>query len=261
LTPAAGRRGRCVLVIHRVVGGPLERDHDLSVTEFETLVRRLVDSRTAISADLGAAPDDGAVVLTFDDASSDHVAAAETLTGLGIPAVFFASAGVLGTPGHLDGPALRALADAGHVIGSHGWSHARLDRVSGEDLDRELVASRAALEDEVGRPVTLFAPAGGIGRPDLEERLRAAGYVASRSTRWGIHRRAADAWDIPTVPVTEMTAARGWVGSATTKLRLPLTMVAVGLVRSVLRPDVRSSLRGRILGRTGNAAEPPRPDA
>jgi Polysaccharide deacetylase len=259
MSPRLGSRstGRCVLVCHRVVSGPLERDHDVAWPEFLTLIDRLLAAGITFARDLAAEPDDGAVVLTFDDATCDHQALGRTLAERGVPAIFFVPAGLLGVPGHLDEADLRELVEGGHVIGSHGWSHKRLDQVSEAELATEFDASRAKLEDLTGGPVTLFAPAGGIGIPSLPRRLEAAGYVASRSTRWGIYRRRSDRWSIPTVPVTPVTADRGWVASAATERRLPVAMVALGAVRDVLGPGARTALRGQLHRRH---AAPPLPE-
>lgn len=256
-TVGSGSRadGRPVLIFHRVVPGPLERDHDLLWSDFLTLLDRLQAAGCTFARDLEADPADGAVVLTFDDTSSDHMAVANALAERGVPAVFFAPAGHLGTPGHLDEASLRELVAGGHVIGSHGWSHARLDQVSERDLRTEIESSRAKLEDLAGIPVTLFAPAGGIGFRSLPERLEAAGYVASRSARWGIHRRSSDRWRIPAVPVTHVTFDRGWVVAAATNKRLPVVMSVLGAVRSVMSPDTRTSLRRRLYALRGVSAD------
>ena len=179
-------------------------------------------------------------------ARRDHQALGQALAERGVPAIFFVPAGLLGVRGHLDETDLQELVAAGHVIGSHGWSHDRLDLLPAADLATEFESSRAKLEDLTGAPVTLFAPAGGIGIPSLPERLEAAGYIASRSTRWGIQRPRGDRWSIPTVPVTPVTADRGWVVSAATEQRLPVAMIALGAVRDVLGPRIRTALRGQL---------------
>jgi peptidoglycan/xylan/chitin deacetylase (PgdA/CDA1 family) len=225
--------------------------------DFLALLDSLLAAGCRFADDLGAEPRDGAVVLTFDDATADHRALGEALAERGVPAIFFVPAGLLGTPGHVEAAAIRELAARGHVIGSHGWSHRRLDRLAESDLSREIDGSRARLEDLTGTPVTLFAPAGGIGIPTLPERLRAAGYVASRSTRWGIHRRAAERWSIPAVTVTRFTADRGWVTAAATQRRLPPQMLAVRAIRDMLGPDIRTVVRGLLHRRHDGAAASP----
>ncbi len=215
-------------------------------SDFFALIETLVEGGCVFAPNLDAEPGDGATVLTFDDATSDHRRLAHALADRGVPAVFFISAGLIGTPGHLDEAALRELVAGGHVIGSHGWSHQRLDRVPEKDLGREIDSSRSFLEDLTGEPVNYFAPAGGIGVHSLAPRLRAAGYTASRSTRWGIHRRIADRWHIPAVPITRVTADHGWVAVAATERRLPVAMIALGAVRGALGNDARTRMRGRL---------------
>jgi hypothetical protein len=233
MTPTSGSpaAGRCVLVSHRVLKGRLERDHDMAWPDFLGLVDGLASDGCTFVPDLADEPRDGAVVLTFDDATSDHRHVAHALADRGVPAVFFIPAGLLGTPGHLNAGDLREMTAAGHVIGSHGWSHRRLDLVPEADLAREIDSSRAYLEDLTGAPVTLFAPAGGIGIRSLAPRLRAAGYTASRSTRWG-----------------------GWVAVAAIERRLPVAMIALGAVRGALGNDARTSVRGRLHRRSATAA-------
>ena len=218
----------------------------MSSPAFLTLIDRLLAAGVTFGLDLAGVPDDGAVVLTFDDATRDHQALGRELADRGVPAIFFVPAGLLGLPGYLDEADLQELVAAGHVIGSHGWSHKRLDLLPSADLAAEFESSRAKLEDLTGAPVTLFAPAGGIAIPSLPRRLEAAGYIASRSTRWGIQRPRGDRWSIPTVPVTPVTADRGWVASAATERRLPVAMIALGAVRDVLGPGARTALRGQL---------------
>jgi peptidoglycan/xylan/chitin deacetylase (PgdA/CDA1 family) len=249
--------GRRVLVFHRVLPAPLGRDHDLAWPDFLMLINRLVAAGITFTTDLAGAPRDGAVVLTFDDATTDHRDVGQELADRGVPAVFFVPAGLLGLPGQCRAAEIRSLAEEGHVIASHGWSHQRLDLLPESDLPREIESSREKLEDVVGIPVTLFAPPGGIGVESLPERLAAAGYVASRSVRWGIHEPNSDRWQIPTIPVTQVTADRGWVVKAATEGRLPPVMLALRSVRDTLSPDARTRLRHLLHRRHGTAASRP----
>ena len=61
--------------------------------------------------------------------------------------------------------------------------------------------------------------------------------------RWGIYENAAERWRIPCVPVTEVSIRRRWVYESVEALRLPLTMAAVGGVRTALPSWARTSLR------------------
>ena len=48
---------------------------------------------------------------------------------------------------------VRRIADAGHEVASHGWSHRRVTTLSPADFRDEVRRSKAVLEDLVGRPV------------------------------------------------------------------------------------------------------------
>lgn len=123
-----------------------------------------------------------AVVITFDDgAASVARVAAPLLAERGLPATIFCVAGFLGRssewpsarPGEhrlelATAAELAGLAAAGFEIGSHGIEHAPLARVDPELARREIVRSRALLEDALGTAVTSFAyPYGSVGASRL----------------------------------------------------------------------------------------------
>lgn len=87
---------------------------------------------------------------------------------------------------------LRALAAAGHEIGSHSMSHALLTVVDDEQLRREVEGSRTRIEREVGAACDSFCYPNG----DLDARVlravRRAGYRRAVTTRWGLNPRTAD---------------------------------------------------------------------
>ena len=117
--------------------------------------------------------------ITFDDGHiSNHDIAAPLLAPHGIAAHFFITAGWAGTrPGYMGWEQLRALANAGHIIGAHGWSHALLTRCSDEELQGELSRSRMALEDKLGAPVTTMSLPGGRQNARVLAACSAAGYL------------------------------------------------------------------------------------
>ncbi|MGH7541278.1 MAG: polysaccharide deacetylase family protein, partial [Gemmatimonadota bacterium] len=51
---------------------------------------------------------------------------------------------------------VRAIADAGHEIASHGWWHRRIPTLTREHLRSELRDSKAILEDVCGKPIRGF---------------------------------------------------------------------------------------------------------
>lgn len=87
--------------------------------------------------------DDPVVALTFDDGPHPEITPAvlDALGVAGVDATFF----VTGDTASQEPDLTRALADAGHTVGVHGWTHARFT---------ELTA--AALDDELDRCVSLL---------------------------------------------------------------------------------------------------------
>lgn len=95
------------------------------------------------------------VALTFDDgpaAATDDVATA--LARLRVPATFFVVGSLaVEEPGLLDG-----LVEAGHTVGSHSWSHRRIEDLADGDMLEEVVRSAALIEEATGRPARVFRP-------------------------------------------------------------------------------------------------------
>ena len=117
--------------------------------------------------------------ITFDDGhASDYEIALPILQSRGIQARFFITAGWTGVKaGYMDWSALRALLQAGQIIGAHGWSHTLLTHCDGKSLHTELVQTRSFLEDKLGTSITsLSLPGGRLNRRVLKACLE-AGYT------------------------------------------------------------------------------------
>ena len=111
------------------------------------------------------------VVISFDDGDVTNVTVAlPMLRERGMRAEFFVTTGFIDQPGMLSGDDVRALADAGMGIGSHGCSHAFLEDRADDELLVELRDSRARLQSISGVPVSTLAVPGGRGG-DREHRV------------------------------------------------------------------------------------------
>ena len=176
-------------------------DADISVTpaQLERHVRLLLrlGYRAATFSDALLAPSDRKIfAVTFDDGyRSVGEDAAPVLARLDVPATLFVAPqrideGVAdwkemrrwqktshrGELELLDWPALRALARSGWEIGSHSHSHARLAELEDAPLHDELVFSREAIEERLGRPCPSVAyPYGSVNRRVVRAAQR-AGY-------------------------------------------------------------------------------------
>jgi peptidoglycan/xylan/chitin deacetylase (PgdA/CDA1 family) len=239
--------GTCVLTMHRV-RAERERDHDLSRSSFDCLLQ-LLDRAGRPSHDDIAQPAPGCVVLTFDDGTDDHLELAMRLADAGIRAIFFVSTERLGRDGYLTTEGVQALGRYGHHVGSHAVHHVRLESLSAGELRRELEDSKRQLDSLLAKPVTLFAAPGGSRHRALARELAAAGYEAARSSRWGIYRDATARWEVPSLPVTELTIQNGWIERALRAWRVPTAMQWTWAARKLAPPSIARHARRRLHAR------------
>jgi peptidoglycan/xylan/chitin deacetylase (PgdA/CDA1 family) len=120
-----------------------------------------------------------APVITFDDGhGSDFALAAPILASRALTAHFFITVGwTAKRPGYMDWPQIRALHQAGHTIGAHGWSHIFLTRCTAAKLEIELSRARLTLEDRLGVPISTMSLPGGRANRRVFQACRAAGYT------------------------------------------------------------------------------------
>lgn len=99
------------------------------------------------------------IVLTFDDGFQDLLlVAAPALFANGVPFTAYITTGFLDTPGYLTVPQLRELAANPLVtVGSHTVTHPMTRFLTADAVMEELTASKARLEDVLGREVRHFA--------------------------------------------------------------------------------------------------------
>lgn len=141
------------------------------------------------------------VAFTFDDGHASNGMAAALIAGRGGSADFFINPAHVGTPNYLSWTELRAMADVGMSIQSHGFDHVYLDDLTPAQVNAQLVDSKRAIEDKLGRPVTVFAPPGGRVPPDMRRVAKQAGYEAVCSSRVGLWKAGEGAYDIARIAV------------------------------------------------------------
>ncbi len=183
-----------VLMYHSVSASTRPDPHRLRVHPDQLdrhlrLLRRL-GLRGVPLAELMAAAEQGRatglVGLTFDDGYADFLTdAVPVLARHGMSATLYVVAGRLGgCNGWDEGPRLdlldadgvRAVAAAGHEIGSHTLSHVRLSAADPVDVAREVAASRTVLTDVLQADVVGFCYPWGDFDEVAVEAVRAAGY-------------------------------------------------------------------------------------
>ncbi|MDT0310005.1 polysaccharide deacetylase family protein [Streptomyces sp. DSM 44917] len=156
------------------------------------------------------------VGLTFDDGYRDFVeTAVPLLRAHGCTATVFALPGLLhrSNSWDADGPrkrllnaeGIRAAAEAGMEVGSHGMTHASLRRADPGTLRREVAESRARLEEITGAPVHGFCYPYGDVDLTAAEAVREAGYHYACAVSPG---RLTGQYALPRVHVGERDGAR-----------------------------------------------------
>lgn len=146
-----------------------------------------------------------AVSITFDDGYANVVAhGLRPLADNGFRAIQFIVAGEIGgwnrwdmrageIPARLmDAAQIRDWVAAGHAIGSHGLTHARLTTLPIAAAREEIVASKKRLEDLLGAAVEHFCYPHGECNPEVAEWVREAGYRSACGTDFGVNPAGCD---------------------------------------------------------------------
>jgi Predicted xylanase/chitin deacetylase len=149
------------------------------------------------------------ICLTFDDGYTNvHRYGLPALEQAGMAAIQFMVADRLGglndwdvaegeAPERLmDAGQIREWLAAGHAIGSHGLSHARLTDLPLAQAREEIAASRKSLEDRFGVAVRHFCYPYGAFSPQLRDLVAEAGYASACTTMAGFNDGQTDPWSI-----------------------------------------------------------------
>jgi peptidoglycan-N-acetylglucosamine deacetylase len=125
--------------------------------------------------------DPSQMALTFDDGPNDPhtMRLLDVLARHDAKATFF----LIGKYVRPRPEIARAILVAGHEIGNHTDSHPNLIMVSAARLRRELSDCNQALEDALGRKITLFRPPFGGRRPNV---LRMARDLGLSPVMWSV---------------------------------------------------------------------------
>lgn len=98
------------------------------------------------------------VLITFDDSRVDHYTIAKpVLEKYGFRGAFYIMTVALGKPGYMSREQVKALADAGHDIGSHTYDHKNVKTYVEKDWEEQVAKPSRQLEAITGKPVEYFA--------------------------------------------------------------------------------------------------------
>ena len=205
-----------------------------------------------------------AVAITIDDGLADAATnAAPVLLSLGLTATLFVPTAYVGaTAGWLRGEerkrpmlswdALADLAQAGFEVASHGRLHLAAD-INPPDLIRsDAAASKAELEDHLGREVGSFAYPYGYETPSARRAVRAAGFAQACCVDEFPARPHADRWALPRLDIR---------GDTTTQALLARISCHPSLASRGWRSAMKHTLRARRRWSASTLSAAGRPDA
>jgi len=108
---------------------------------------------------------------------------------------------------------VRQLADVpGFSIGSHTVTHQHLTQIPLNDVIFEVTSSKKQLEDEIGRPITLFSYPYGDFNNDVITALRSAGYAGAGTIEYGQNSIYSDPFCLKRVQAPNQSGAHFNVG-------------------------------------------------
>lgn len=146
------------------------------------------------------------VVITFDDGNrSDRLRALPILERYGFTATFYITTEWIGRPGFLTGADIRALAERGMEIGSHGHTHRYFSDMGQGELEGELSRSLSGLANVLGHQVTALSAPGGRLHPKLRVLATAAGITTIATSRFAAFEAGEDPLSVPRIPVQSTT--------------------------------------------------------
>ena len=117
----------------------------------------------------------GQLALTFDDGPNPAWTPRllDILAEHNVRATFF----MVGKFAKAERELARRVADAGHLIGNHTWSHPDLSRTRSANILDELTRTNDLLAQIMGKPVRYFRPPFGARRPYVLKLARQLGLV------------------------------------------------------------------------------------
>jgi len=117
----------------------------------------------------------GELALTFDDGPNPAWTPRllDLLAERDVRATFF----MVGKFAKAERDLARRVADAGHLVGNHTWSHPDLSRARDANVLDELTRTNDLLADITGKPIRYFRPPFGARRPYVLKLVRRLGLI------------------------------------------------------------------------------------
>lgn len=134
----------------------------------------------------GLSPDRQRIYFTFDDGFESAYQCALILKDLGLTATFFIVTDFIGRDRYLKWDQVQRMSGMGMDIQSHTCSHPIMTELSQDRLVDELVRSKAAIEDQVGKTVDAISIPQGFENERILKTAREKGYQYIFTSRPGL---------------------------------------------------------------------------
>lgn len=145
---------------------------------------------------------DKPIIITFDDGYEDNLLAAlPIMEKYNMRSTVFIATSLVGTPDYLSWQQIAEMQARNTEIGSHTMTHVGLGSVSTDQQRLEIVGSKAALEQHLGKPIYFFAYPYGQFTPITQQLLREAGYRGACSGIAGLNNKGVDVYALKRVNV------------------------------------------------------------
>jgi peptidoglycan/xylan/chitin deacetylase (PgdA/CDA1 family) len=200
-------RGLPILMYHKVGNRPrgarlkgLYISEKLFCRQMNELVAAGFTSSSLKGWENSPSPKHRPFVITFDDAFTNVFEnALPILEKLKLKAMLYVVSSLVGKRNEwdlkegevseplMDASQIREWLQAGHEIGSHSVTHARLTRLSVRDAREEISGSRKALEDRFQISVKDFCYPYGDFSPGVRDLVIESGYDRATTTQFGVN--------------------------------------------------------------------------
>jgi peptidoglycan/xylan/chitin deacetylase (PgdA/CDA1 family) len=177
-----------ILLYHWIDVSPIHSRYYVPPDKFEEQIKLLHDwGYTSITAKMlieaitwGRELPPRPILITFDDGHLDNYTNAfPIMQKYGFTGALYLVVNYIGTDGYMNVDQIIEMYNAGWEVGSHSTNHFDLTKLDPQMLRKEIVGSRAVLEDMLGIPIETFAYPFGAKKSSAIDYVKFAGYAGA----------------------------------------------------------------------------------
>jgi len=145
------------------------------------------------------------IIISFDDGLiNQYKNALPVLKKYNLTATFFIFTNPLGrSQNYIDWDQLKELDNLGMEIGSHGFYHLFLNKITETELEKEVVESKKLIEENIGHEIYAFAYPFGVYNEKVTQKIKDSGYTTSRDIINGTTHTKKDLFELKGYFITE----------------------------------------------------------